>query len=119
MAPPPGADPYHGFLVIDDIEVDGFRWGAITVIEPPAAATLDGFVVAPDGARAGVEWRQASEPYVLMLAEPTPDRWGVWRVGFVDEIVDFRTAKRALAAVVDDLRIRWDGWRSSQAMMRN
>lgn len=119
MAPPPGSQPYHGFSVMPDIQVDGFQWGAITVIEPPPAATLDGFVVAPDGSRAGIEWRKAGEPYVLMLAEPTAERWGVWRVGFVGDIVDKTTAIDALAAVVEELRERWDRWRADQSMMRN
>ena len=113
MAPPPGSPPYHGFRVLD-VEVEGFRWGAITSLGPDPVATLDGFVVAPDGSRAGAEWRHSSEPYVLMLAEPTPERWGVWRVGFVVDIVDEATAGLALADVIGDLHRRWQTWSGSQ-----
>lgn len=111
MAPPPGAPPYHGFRVLDGVIVDGFHWGAITSLGEPAPASLDGFVVAPDGSRAGAEWRKSSEPYVLMLAEPTAERWGVWRLGFVDDIVDESTARRALRAVIDPLRGHWSAWK--------
>lgn len=114
MAPPPGSAPYHGFTVLNNVEVDGFRWGAITALSGDSLASLDGFIVAPDGSRAGAEWRRSSEPYVLMLADPTPERWGVWRIGFQDDIVDDESAGEALRAVVADLRKRWEVWRESQ-----
>ncbi len=113
MAPPPGSEPYHGFLVLDRVTVEGFRWGAITSVGPHPQASLDGFIVAPDESRAGAEWRKSSEPYVLMLAEPTSHRWGVWRLGFVDDIVDEVGARAALSRVVDDLRLRWEEWRET------
>lgn len=112
MAPPPGSEPYHGFLILDRVAVDGFRWGAITSVGPPPQKSLDGFIVAPDGSRAGAEWRQSPEPYVLMLAEPTSIRWGVWRLGFVGEVVDEPTALAALTGVIGTLKARWDEWRS-------
>lgn len=111
MAPPPGSQPYHGFLVLDEVSAEGFTWGAITMLGSPVA-TLDGFVVAPDGSRAGIEWRKSSESYVLKLADPTPERWGVWRAGFVDDIVDEPSAEAALRAVIDQLRAMWEDWRS-------
>lgn len=113
MAPPPGSLPYHGFQVLEQVDVDGFRWGAITALGAVAPATIDGFIVAPDGSRAGVEWRRSSEPYVLMLAEPTAERWGVWRIGFTDDIVNEASATRALRAVISDLQLRWEQWRAA------
>ena len=110
MAPPPGSPPYHGFQVLAGVAVDGFRWGAITTIGPEPAATLDAFVVAPDESRAGIEWRKSAEAYLLMLADPTPERWGVWRAGFIDDIVDEASARRAFEAVADQLRERWESW---------
>lgn len=113
MAPPPGAPPYHGFSVLDEVDVDGFRWGAITALGTEGLSSLDGFIVAPDGSRAGAEWRKSSEPYVLMLAEPTPERWGVWRIGFVHDIVDAASAGSALRDVIEELEVRWNRWRSA------
>lgn len=114
MAPPPGSGPYHGFLVLDRVSVEGFRWGAITSLGPERLVSLDGFIVAPDESRAGAEWRKSAEPYVLTLAEPSAQRWGVWRIGFVEDIVDEASATAALRDVIGDLRLRWERWRTAE-----
>lgn len=49
-----------------------------------------------------------------MLAEPTRDRWGVCRIGFVDDITDADSAAQALSSVVEDLAQRWETWRSER-----
>lgn len=58
MAPPDGSGPYYGFRLLPEVVVDGFVLGAITDFQEfPGMGTGDSFVQAPDGSRAGLEWR--------------------------------------------------------------
>jgi hypothetical protein len=56
VAPPKGAPVYHGFVVLEDVSVEGFTFGAITDFEAESCDAGDAFVVAPDGSRAGLVW---------------------------------------------------------------
>ena len=110
MAPPPGAPPYHGFEVLD-IEVDGFRLGLISdpLNDPAARPGGDGFVVAPDGSRAGLVWK-LDEPFVFRTVDDTEQRWGVWLAGIEEPIEDRDSARRVLTALVEQLRPHWEAW---------
>ena len=56
LAPPSGAPVYHGFPVLDDVEVEGFRLGVISNWEAePSMQDGDAFVVAPDNSRCGLK----------------------------------------------------------------
>lgn len=111
MAPPGGARPYHGFKVLEDVTYQGFTLGAITdFIKRPGLLVGDGFIVAPDGSRAGLEWRIANETYLLEMAPPTAHRWGVWMAGFTNQMVDKDSARRNLIEVEPLLREKWEGW---------
>jgi len=48
---PEGAPVYHGFVVLDDVKVDGFTLGKITDWEAEPCETGDAFVIAMDGSR--------------------------------------------------------------------
>ena len=113
MSPPPGAPPYYGFQVLD-IEVDGFRMGVISDFfdDPTAAEGGDGFIVAPDGSRAGLVWK-LDKPYAFRTVEDTENRWGVWLVGISEPLVDLSSAQRVFADVVSVLRPHWDAWSHS------
>src|SRR5438270_638723 len=50
-SPPPGAEPYYGFSVMEDVTVGGFTLGKITDFERQPLQYGDAFVVAPDGSR--------------------------------------------------------------------
>jgi hypothetical protein len=50
---------YHGFPVLPDVEVDGFRLGMISDWEAQPATEGDAFLIAPDGSRAGLVWEVA------------------------------------------------------------
>jgi hypothetical protein len=69
IARPSGAPAYHGFLIVPETVTDGWAYGAITLFEADEPQTEgDGFVVAPDGSRAGIVWDE--------------QRWGVYGVRF-------------------------------------
>jgi hypothetical protein len=94
LARPQGAPVYHGFPLIEETRTDGWCFGAITEFaEPDGCDCGDGFVVAPDGSRAGIIWEVGEFPIEQTLP-PEPGRWGVWFVPFpkpvrnVDDLVE-------------------------------
>jgi hypothetical protein len=110
LARPEDAPVYHGFPILDDVEVDGFRLGMITDWEAEESDYGDAFVVAPDGARAGLDWEVHPEPKVEQILEPSSDRWGVWYVRFPEPMSSREHARRNLAAVLPQLRPYWETW---------
>ncbi len=79
---------YCDFSIVPETETGGWVYGAITVFGPDCdncgpdgCDTGDGFVVAPDGTRAGLVWSYGREPPERIL-EPDEDRWGVFEVNF-------------------------------------
>jgi hypothetical protein len=100
------APAYDGFPVVPESETDGWRYGAITEFIDPAGCTDgDGYVIAPDGSRAGLVWdvgtRQPRE-----ISPPGKERWGVCQVWFprpvrtVDDLVaNFRFVLPQLKAI--------------------
>jgi hypothetical protein len=81
-ARPPGAPVYHGFPIVEESETDGWRFGAITDYECQEPQTEgDGFVVAPDGSRAGIAWATDTPDFYEILP-PSRERWGVYGVRF-------------------------------------
>ena len=112
MAPPKGAEPYHGFKVLTNVTHEGFTLGAITdFVKRPGLFTGDAFVVAPDGSRAGLEWRLSNEVYVLEMAMYNEVRWGVWMAGVKHPMVDEDAALRNLIDLVPTLEEKWSTWR--------
>jgi hypothetical protein len=120
IARPPGAPVYHGFPVLD-VEVDGFRLGAISGFaldsltgEDEEGTEGDAFVIGPDGRRAGLIWEVADKPYFM----PTPDeddddraepseRVGVYNVGFARPMRSLEDARENLASIVAALGREW------------
>ena len=83
IARPPGASVYHGFVVVPETYIDGWVLGEIT--EYIGAEEGDGFVVAPDGSRAGLVWGVGAGELTEILG-PDPDRWGVYAIWFPREM---------------------------------
>lgn len=100
---PLGAPVYHGFPMLDDVEVEGFRFGMITDFEMAPDTDGDAFVVAPDGSRAGLVWTVTKERYLTQIVPMSVDRWGIWEVGFPYPMRTSADARRNLAAIVPDL----------------
>ena len=86
LSRPDGAPVYYGFPLILETETDGWIFGAITEYRDESGCEGgDGFVVAPDGSRAGLVW-EVGIAEMSEVCEPTPDRWGVYSVGFLRPI---------------------------------
>ncbi len=78
IARPAGAPVYHGFPLVAETETDGWVYGAITEFETAEPQSEgDGFVVAPDGSRAGIVWA-TDTPDFYEIVPPDRERWGLW-----------------------------------------
>jgi hypothetical protein len=98
LARPDGAPVYHGFPILDAVEVDGFRLGMITDWEAVPSDSGDAFLVAPDDSRCGLIWEVTDEPYVS---------------------AEFRGAKRGGASGTSASRTRWTRQRTRVATSRS
>ena len=82
LSRPEGAPIYHGFVIVEETRTDGWCFGAITAFEDTEGCGAgDGFVVAPDGSRAGIVWEVGAENMQEVLL-PDEGRWGVYAVWF-------------------------------------
>jgi hypothetical protein len=68
--------------MVEETRTDGWCYGAITDYEDPEGCEAgDGFVVAPDGSRAGLVW-STGDFEAREICEPDADRWGVYEIAF-------------------------------------
>jgi hypothetical protein len=112
LARPPGAPVYHGFPLVEGAEVDGFQLGMISGM---GGCVGDGYVVAPDGSRAGLIWEaEVEEAYFREQLAPEPGRWGVFAVGLPLPLRNPEQARAYLAGLLPELRPRWQAWRRQQ-----
>jgi hypothetical protein len=118
LARPDGSPVYHGFPILDSVEVDGFRLGMITDWEAEPSDWGDAFLVAPDDSRCGLIWEVTDWPYVSVESRVPANetRWGVWNVGFPNAMDSTENARRNIAFVLQELRPRWERWRESRSV---
>lgn len=109
LARPADAPVYHGFRVLPDIEIEGFKLGMITELENQTEG--DAFVVAPDDSRAGLVWEISDQGYFTEVCPLEAARWGVWVVAFPHPMSTRADARRNLEAVLPRLKERWETWR--------
>lgn len=111
VAPPSGAPVYHGFRVLEDVTIEGFTFGAITDFETEPCESGDAFVIAPDGSRAGLVWEVGAARDMEQVLPLELERWGVWAVWFPHAMRTRADARNNLAAVLPDLKSRWEEWK--------
>lgn len=116
---PLGAALYHGFVILDDVVVDGFTLGKITDWEAEPCETGDAFVIAPDGSRAGLVWEICDPPYFQETMPIEAARWGVWSVGFCLPMDSRENARKNLDSILPELKLRWADWKSRFSGNRN
>jgi len=112
IARPEGAPVYHGFVVLDDVTVDGFTLGKITDWEAEPCDSGDAFVIAPDGSRAGIVWEVYDPAYFEEIMPMEAARWGVWGVGFLLPMASRENARKNLESILPQLKSRWAEWNS-------
>ncbi len=112
MAPPPGAEPYHGFPLLEQTRQDGWCLGAVT--DPFEADTAEGctigdlFVEAPDGRRAGLVWNVAPQPRFAVLKEPKGRRLGLFHFTFPSPLRDMADLQEVFGRVLPVLQQLYD-----------
>jgi hypothetical protein len=108
MAPPAGSKPYHGFPLLDETEMDGWRYGAISDFletDCEEGCTIgDGYAQAPDGTRAGVIWNVDAEPRFAVVEKPSGARWGVFHFTIPQPVVSLDDMKQAFWRIVPVLK---------------
>lgn len=112
IARPAGAPVYYGFVVLEDVEVDGFVLGKISDFEAEPMDYGDAFVIAPDGRRAGLVW-EIGDVRLEQVMPPDASRWGVWAVWFPHPMRTRDDARLNLAAIVPLLRPHWEATASA------
>lgn len=111
LSRPADAPAYHGFPILDDVAIEGFRLGMITDFLAQPGAEGDAFVIAPDGSRAGLVWEaEAEAAYISEVMAPDDRRWGVWAVGLSLPLRSLDDARAYLAALLPELKPRWERW---------
>jgi hypothetical protein len=110
VARPEGALVYHGFIVLNDVTVDGFKLGMITDWESEPSERGDAFVIAPDGSRAGLIWEVSDMDFQEILPIEA-QRWGVWSVGFRLPMDNRKNARENLESILPELKLRWAAWK--------
>jgi|SRR3984885_10596628 hypothetical protein len=103
---------YYGFVVLDDVAVDGFTLGKITDFEAEPCDEGDAFVIAPDGGRAGLVWEVCDPSYFREVMPIEAGRWGVCGVGFRLPMNSRENARRNLESILPELTLRWAEWKS-------
>ena len=113
LARPPGAPVYHGFPLVEETRTDGWCYGAITDFSehyPEGCKSGDGFVQAPDGARAGLVWSIGTF-VTSQVCAPDGGRWGVYEIAFpkavrsVEDLVEcFRSVLPELQSIYAKVR---------------
>jgi hypothetical protein len=110
LARPEDEPVYHGFRIVDEVEVEGFKLGAISSFDG-GAQYGDAFIVAPDGSRAGLVWDVGPGSDLRVILPFEKKRWGVWGISFPRSIDNVDDVGTVLEKVVPLLRPRWEEWK--------
>jgi hypothetical protein len=106
LARPADAPVYHGFVIVEGTQIDGWAFGTITEFKDPAGCDYgDAFVIAPDGTRAGIVW-QVDDFKPEVVRPPEPGRWGVYAFAYPTAIRTTEDFVRMCHSFLPDLQ-RW------------
>jgi len=105
---------YHGFPILEDVEVDGFQAGHDHRLGGPAGRVWRRL-------RGCTRWESSrpglgsvfESPYFQQVIAPEPNRWGVWAVTFPFPMTSRDNARRNLEALLPELRSRGQQWKVS------
>jgi len=89
--------------------VDGFELGMFVSYDDCG----DAWVKAPDGTIGTLIWETGEPEYFTVAIEPNEDRWGTYAVQLPLPLTNDEEAARYLAALLPELRRRWQSWAMS------
>ncbi|MEK6871676.1 MAG: 3-deoxy-8-phosphooctulonate synthase [Nanoarchaeota archaeon] len=108
LSPPEGSKAYHGFQLINRINVEGFTYGAITNFlekdSKDGCTSGDGYVEAPDGSRAGIAWEKGDKFSYSQMMDSDKERWGVYYFSIPFGIKNLDDMKKAFALMMPILK---------------
>lgn len=88
---------YHEFRLVEETNLNGWIYGAITLIEKGGCDNGDGFIQSPSKRRAGLVW-DVGTGRIETISPPDRKRWGVYQIYFpkkiysIDDLIDnFKT----------------------------
>lgn len=78
---------YGGFPLIEETRTDGWCYGTMMELGDPAGcAEGDGFVEAPDGTRAGLDWVVRKQVRIRRVFPPDRREWGIYEASFPEPV---------------------------------
>lgn len=89
--------------------VDGFEMGMFVSYDDCG----DAWVKAPDGSEATLVWETGEHTYFQVSIEPNESSWGTFAVQLQLPMTTDEEAHAYLAALLPDLRLRWQAWRAA------
>ena len=96
---------YAGSPIVEETRTDGWCYGAITEFEDPAGCTDgDGYVEAPDGSRAGLDWVVRRNVRVRCVFPPDKRQWGIYEASFPKPVRNARDLARCFRLVLPRLK---------------
>jgi hypothetical protein len=107
LARPAGAPAYHGFPLLEEVELGGWQLGLITASLGTSDDAGDAYIVAPDGRRAGLVWRVATPTAFHVLREPEQGRFGVFDVAATVGPTSLDNARSFVAEILPFVRDVW------------
>ena len=114
LARPEETPVYHGFDLVEETRTDGWCFGAITEFEDlDGCEDGDGFVVAPDGSRAGIVW-EVGDREIEEISPPEQDRWGVYAVWFPRPVRTVEDLVFGFRSVLPGLRRKYEEIRNTR-----
>lgn len=90
--------------------VNGFEFGMFVSYDDCG----DAWVKAPDGSVATLIWETGEPAYFEVSIEPDEARWGTYAVQLPLPLTSDDEAAAYLAALLPDLRPRWQSWTQQQ-----
>ena len=96
---------YSGFPLVEATRTDGWCYGAITEFEDPkGCAEGDGYVEAPDGSRAGLDWVVRSRIRVRRVFPPDKRQWGIYEASFPEPVRNVQDLARFFRRVLPRMK---------------
>ena len=96
---------YSGFPLIEETRTDGWCYGSISEFADPAGCSEgDGYVEAPDGSRAGLDWVVRRGVRVRRVFPPDKRQWGIYEASFPKPVRNAQDLARHFRAVLPRLK---------------